>query len=46
VGVIVTAHASTRSGLERFLGLFTDVHAGEGATALLLSLNIFLILMA
>jgi AAA family ATP:ADP antiporter len=44
--VIVTANASTRSGLERFLGLFTDVHGGEGATALLLSLNIFLILMA
>jgi ATP:ADP antiporter, AAA family len=42
----VTANASTRSGLERFLGLFTDVHAGEGTTALLLSLNIFLILMA
>ena len=42
----MTANASTRSGLERFLGLFTDVHGGEGATALLLSLNIFLILMA
>jgi AAA family ATP:ADP antiporter len=42
----VTAKASERSGLERFLGLFTDVHAGEGTTALLLSLNIFLILMA
>jgi ATP:ADP antiporter, AAA family len=42
----MTANASSRSGLERFLGLFTDVHAGEGATALLLSLNIFLILMA
>jgi len=42
----VTAKASERSGLERFLGFFTDVHAGEGTTALLLSLNIFLILMA
>jgi AAA family ATP:ADP antiporter len=42
----VTAKSSERSGLERFLGLFTDVHAGEGTTALLLSLNIFLILMA
>jgi AAA family ATP:ADP antiporter len=42
----VTANTSTRSGLERFLGLFTDVHVGEGGTALLLSLNIFLILMA
>jgi AAA family ATP:ADP antiporter len=42
----VTAKSSERSGLERFLGFFTDVHAGEGTTALLLSLNIFLILMA
>ncbi len=42
----MTANAKARSGLERFLGLFTDVHAGEGKTALLLSLNIFLILMA
>jgi ATP:ADP antiporter, AAA family len=42
----VTAKSSERSGLERFLGLFTDLHAGEGTTALLLSLNIFLILMA
>jgi AAA family ATP:ADP antiporter len=44
--VVVTAKSSERSGLERFLGLFTDVHVGEGTTALLLSLNIFLILMA
>ena len=42
----MTAKSSERSGLERFLGFFTDVHAGEGTTALLLSLNIFLILMA
>ena len=42
----MTAKVSERSGLERFLGFFTDVHAGEGTTALLLSLNIFLILMA
>ena len=42
----MTAKASTHSGVERVLGLFTDVHAGEGTTALLLSLNIFLILMA
>jgi AAA family ATP:ADP antiporter len=28
------------------LGVFADVHAGEGVTSLLLSLNIFLILMA
>jgi AAA family ATP:ADP antiporter len=42
----MTANAPARSGLERFLGLFTDVRAGEGTTALLLSLNILLILMA
>jgi len=30
--------------LDRFLGLFADVHAGEGTTALLLMLNVFLIL--
>ena len=35
-----------RSRLDRFLGVFTDVHAGEGFTALLLALNVFLILMA
>ena len=33
-----------RSRLERFLALFTEVRAGEGATVLLLALNIFLIL--
>src|SRR5262245_56932731 len=37
---------SSGSGLDRFLRVFTDVKAGEGTTALLLSLNIFLILMA
>ena len=30
--------------IDRFLGLFADVRAGEGTTALLLMLNIFLIL--
>ncbi len=34
------------SALDRFLRLFTDVKAGEGQTALLLALNVFLILMA
>ena len=34
------------SSLDRFLRLFTDVRAGEGVNALLLSLNIFLILTA
>lgn len=34
------------SPLDRFLRLFTDVRGGEGAGALLLGLNIFLVLMA
>lgn len=34
------------SPVERFLGLFTEVRAGEGLTALLLALDIFLILAA
>jgi ATP:ADP antiporter, AAA family len=42
----MTTKTSDRSALERFLGLFTDVRAGEGTTALLLALNVFLILMA
>jgi ATP:ADP antiporter, AAA family len=42
----MTTKTSERTALERFLGLFTDVHAGEGKTALLLGLNVFLILMA
>jgi AAA family ATP:ADP antiporter len=33
-----------KSPLDRFLGLAADVHAGEGATALLLALNGFLLL--
>jgi AAA family ATP:ADP antiporter len=35
-----------RTRVERWLGTFADVRAGEGATALLLALNVFLILMA
>jgi AAA family ATP:ADP antiporter len=35
-----------RSSLDRFLGAFAEVHAGEGFTAVLLALNVFLILMA
>jgi ATP:ADP antiporter, AAA family len=35
-----------RSGLERVLGIVTDVRAGEGATALLLAANVFLLLTA
>ena len=34
------------SRLDRFLCLFTDVHAGEGITALLMFANVFLILCA
>jgi len=34
------------SPLERFLKLFTDIRAGEGSTALLMFLNVFLILAA
>jgi ATP:ADP antiporter, AAA family len=33
-----------RNGLERALSLVTDIHAGEGATALLLAANIFCII--
>lgn len=32
--------------LDRFLGLFGDVRAGEGGTALLMSFNVFLLLVA
>lgn len=34
------------NSLERFLRLFTEVRAGEGATALLLTLNVFILLSA
>ncbi len=36
--------AQTKSALERFLGLFTDIHSGEGPVVLLMSLNVFLLL--
>ena len=36
--------ASRRSPLERFLGLFTEVHAGEGPITLLMAFNVFLLL--
>src|SRR5215475_11019339 len=35
-----------RSGLERVLGVITEVRAGEGVTALLMTLNVFLLLTA
>jgi AAA family ATP:ADP antiporter len=40
------AEQTSRRGLERFLNLFTEVRPGEAATALMLALNVFLILMA
>jgi ATP:ADP antiporter, AAA family len=43
---MATPDANHRSPLDRFLGIFADVHSGEGLTALLLALNVFLILMA
>ena len=36
----------SRSALERFLGLFTEVRRGEGVTVLLLFSNLFLVLMS
>jgi AAA family ATP:ADP antiporter len=40
------AGAGPKGPLDRFLGLFADVRGGEGITALLLMLNIFLLLAA
>ena len=43
----MTAIAEERQGpLDRMLNLFTEVRSGEGATALLLALNVFLLLFA
>lgn len=36
--------ASRRSPTERFLGVFTEVHAGEGPITLLMAFNVFLLL--
>jgi len=36
--------AERRGGLERFLSLFTEIKGGEGLTAILLTLNVFLLL--
>ena len=46
LGGVTMPEANQGTALDRFLRLFTDVKAGEGKTALLLSLNVFLILMA
>ena len=43
---MATPESNHRSSLDRFLGAFADVHSGEGLTAVLLALNVFLILMA
>ena len=43
---MATPESNNRSSLDRFLGIFAEVHSGEGLTALLLALNVFLILMA
>ena len=40
------ASSAPKGPLDRFLGLFADVQAGEAPTALLLMLNIFLLLAA
>ncbi len=40
------AKAEDRSALERTLGLFTEVRAGEGIVALLLTVNVFLLMTA
>lgn len=39
-----TASSGQASALDRFLRLFTDVRAGEGFTALLLTVNVFLVM--
>ena len=41
-----TVGGPTKSWLERFLSLFSDVRGGEGTSALLLAFNVFLILAA
>jgi ATP:ADP antiporter, AAA family len=40
------ASAEARSPVDRFLGLFSDVRAGEGVRALLMLVNVFLILVS
>ena len=46
MSTVAPASRDSPAGLDRFLRFFADVRAGEGATALLLGLNVFLILMA
>ena len=42
----MTRPEETRNPLEKLLGLFTEVKAGEGGTLLLLAVNVFLLLTA
>jgi AAA family ATP:ADP antiporter len=41
-----TAEAPPKSGLERLLSYLADVRAGEGATVILMAVNVFLLLFA
>ena len=43
---MATTDTRPRSALDRFLGIFAVVHSGEGLTAILLAVNVFLILTA
>jgi AAA family ATP:ADP antiporter len=45
-GAAAPAPEQTKGPLDRFLGIFTEVRGGEGVTALLLMLNVFLLLAA
>lgn len=42
----MSLQSSGKSLLDKFLGIFAEVHAGEGRLSLLMTLNIFLILTA
>src|SRR5580765_9072803 len=42
---VVPSNTARKSGLDRTLSLFADVRAGEGMTALLMLVNIFLLLI-
>jgi hypothetical protein len=45
-GSAAPAPRASTGAVERFLGLFTEVRGGEGTTALLLTLNVYLLLTA
>src|SRR4051812_19445203 len=45
VATLATSETSRKTPLDRALSLFTEVRAGEGATALLMLSNIFLLLV-